>query len=157
MAISASVSNMKGSLLRRPALVSGYLVGCCLWLLSGSSILAQAYTPKRGSKERTAILDAIRDPLEEHVHQKVIFVVDHLKVENDWAFLMATPKTKDGGQINYKGTSLEDDAEFADEITVALLHKKRGRWFVVTHSFFTTDVWWDGLWNHFDAPRSIFP
>ena len=130
---------------------------CYFWHLAGSSVHAQAHTPKPGTDERTAILDAVRDPLEASIHQKVIFVVDHMKVEGDWAFLMATPKTKDGGDNSYKGTVFEDDADFGDELTVALLKKKRGRWFVVTHGYFTTDVWWGGIWEDYKAPKSIFP
>ncbi len=141
----------------RLSFLFAYFFGLCFWLSAGSSVYSQARTPKPGTDERTAILDAVRDPLEDSIHRKVIFVVDHMKVDGDWAFIMATPKTKDGGKINYKGTVFEEDADFGDELTVALLRKKRGRWYIVTHAYFTTDVWWDRLWEKYDScPKSIF-
>ncbi|MFK5924976.1 MAG: hypothetical protein QM496_22575 [Verrucomicrobiota bacterium] len=135
--------------------VSFFLFSLTVFAVSAGQ--AAPRTPEPGAKERMNILDAVRDPLEASIHQKVIFVVDHMKVEGDWAFLIATPKTKDGGKINYKGTVFEDDADFADELTVALLKKKRNRWFIVTHAYFTTDVWWHGIWDDYKAPQSIFP
>lgn len=42
-------------------------------------------------------------------------------------------------------------------MTVALLQKKKGKWTSVEHGYFTTDVWWAGLWErHKICPRSIF-
>lgn len=42
-------------------------------------------------------------------------------------------------------------------MTVALLQKKKGKWTSVEHGYFTTDVWWAGLWErHKNCPRSIF-
>tara|TARA_R110000850_G_scaffold156101_1_gene280348 strand:- start:514 stop:951 length:438 start_codon:yes stop_codon:yes gene_type:complete len=131
---------------------------CLVGVFVGGSISAQPHTPKRGTAERTAILDAVRFPLQAAVNQNVIFVVEHMKVEGNWAFLKATPQTKAGGPISYKGTKFAVDAEEADELTVALLQKRGGKWVAVSHAYFTTDVWWEGLWNEFPGcPRSIFP
>lgn len=131
---------------------------CFLGFLACGSLGAQPYTPKKGSAERTAILDAVRFPLQAAINENVIFVVDHMKVEGTWAFLIATPKTKSGGQIDYRGTKFAADAQEADELTVALLRKTGGKWVSVTHGYFTTDVWWDGLWKEYPGcPRSIFP
>ncbi len=155
--MSLNFGMKRGSIRYLPLSIACSIV-CCLWLSVGSSAFSQVHTPEPGTDERTAILDAVRDPLEDSIHQKVIFVVDHMKVDGDWAFIMATPKTKDGGQINYKGTVFEEDADFGDELTVALIRKKRGRWYIVTHGYFTTDVWWERLWEKYDScPESIFP
>ncbi|MDF1740926.1 MAG: hypothetical protein P1U86_17320 [Verrucomicrobiales bacterium] len=133
------------------------LAVCCLFLASETTLRAQATTPRPGTAERTAILDPVRAPLQRAIGQKVIFVVDHMKVDRDWAFVRATPRTKDGGPINYDGTEFEDDANEADEITVALLKKKSGKWTLVEHAYFTTDVWWESLWEyHENCPKSIF-
>lgn len=115
------------------------------------------YTPKPGTKERTDILNAIRDPLEDALHQPIIFRVDHLKVQDGWAFLIGIPRTKDDKPINYEGTFHEGDAEYADELLVCLMRFKRGRWYVVTHGLFTNDVWWIGLDEQYKAPKGIFP
>ncbi|MBL9153797.1 MAG: hypothetical protein JNK37_14985 [Verrucomicrobiales bacterium] len=118
---------------------------------------AQPHTPARGSAERTAILDPVRRILESEINQRVVFVVDHLKVDGSWAFFKGTPQTRDGKPINYRGTRYEQDSEEADEITVALLGKVDGRWTVIQHGFFTTDVWWHRLWERVPGcPSSIF-
>jgi hypothetical protein len=71
--------------------------------------------------------------------------------------LKAYPKTKDGDPISYKGTEFEEEAKDSDEITVALLQKKEGKWMSVQHGYFTTDVWWEGLGDaHKSCPDSIF-
>ena len=137
----------------RKHLVSLVLVfGLCAF----ASVGAKPYTPKAGSAERTAILDAVRGPLEATLNQKVIFVVHHMKVEGPWAFLKATQKTEASKPIDYKGTVFEEDTEF-DELTVALLKKREGKWVSVNHAYFTSDVWWHGLWERYaGCPRSIF-
>lgn len=128
-------------------------------ILSASLFTANArpYTPARGTAERTAILDPVRHILEGQINQRVVFVVDHLKVDGSWAFFKGTPQTPDGNSIDYRGTLLEQDSEEADEITVALLGKIDGRWTVIKHGFFTTDVWWQRLWERVPGcPSSIF-
>jgi hypothetical protein len=115
------------------------------------------HTPKPGSKERTDILNAIRDPLEDALHQEIIFRVEHLKVQDGWAFLIGTPRTKADKAIDYKKTRFKWEAEEMDEILVALMRFKRGRWYVVTHGLFSTDVWWIGLDKDYKAPSAIFP
>lgn len=117
----------------------------------------EAHTPKTGTKERTDILNAIRDPLEDALKQPIIFRVDHLKVQDGWAFLIGTPRTKDDKPIDYKNTRFQWEAEEADEILVSLMRFKRGRWYVVTHGLFSTDVWWIGLDKEYGAPTAIFP
>ncbi|MGC6464991.1 MAG: hypothetical protein ACON5N_05345 [Akkermansiaceae bacterium] len=121
------------------------------------SFAEKAHTPKTGIKERTDILNAIRDPLEDTLHQPLIFRVDHLKVQDNWAFLIGTPRTKDDKPVNYKGTRFEGEADLADELLVCLLRFKQNRWYVVTHGLFTNDVWWIGLDKEYKAPKGIFP
>lgn len=92
------------------------------------SFAEKAHNPKTGTKERTDILNAIRDPLEDTLHQPLIFRVDHLKVQDNWAFLIGTPRTKDDKPVNYKGTRFEGEADLADELLVCLLRFKQNRW-----------------------------
>lgn len=133
-------------------------LGILLLLGTGQPALAgDVWTPKAGSKERTDILDAIRDPLEDHIHQKVIFRVSHLKVQDDWAFLMAQARTVNDKPIDYTGTALAWGTKEFDEGVIAILRFKRKRWYVVQHSFFASDVWWHGSHKTLRAPKAIFP
>jgi hypothetical protein len=129
----------------------------CLMGLFSSGLHAQ-YTPKPGTAERTAILDVVRFPLQADVNQSVVFVVKHMKVQGDWAFLIATPETKSSERINYRGTKYEEVAQEVDEITIALLKRKGGKWVASDCAYFSGDVWWWGLWERYPGcPRSIFP
>ena len=77
-------------------------------------------------------------------------------VPPDRALFMNTPKTKEGGEINCGGTVFEEEAAEADGITVALLQNVGGKWTVVTHAFFTTDLRWHERWeNYSGSPASI--
>ena len=116
-----------------------------------------AYTPKAGTKERTEILDAIRDPVEDALHQEVTFQVKHLVVKDGWAFFDGLPLTKAGKKVSYKGTMYEEWVEDADEVLWVLLRNKRGRWYIVNKVFFTTDVTWVEWPKYYRAPAEIFP
>lgn len=128
-----------------------------LLVLTTPLFAGDVFTPAKGDKLRTDILDAVRDPFEDHVHIKVIFRVNHLLVKDDWAFLMAEGRTKDDKPIDYTGTYFESDAKEFDEGVIALLRFKRGRWYVVTSSYFSSDVWWLGIHETYRAPKAIFP
>lgn len=75
---------------------------------------AAALTPAKGSAERTAILDALRGVVKKMSDLDVIFVVTHLKVKNNWAWVVAEPQSRNGTQ-HY-------------ETMTGLLQKKNGRW-----------------------------
>lgn len=75
------------------------------------------HTPAKGSTERKAIMDALRVVVRKMSALEVIFVVRHLKVNNDWAWVEADPESADGTQ-HY-------------ETLVGLLHRKNGHWVYV--------------------------
>lgn len=125
-------------------------------LLAIPVLAGEVYTPKTGSKERVDLLNAVRDPLEDRIHQEVIFRVSHLKVQDGWVFLIAQARTKGDKPIDYKGTVLEWSTSEFDEGVIAILRYKRKRWDIVQHSYFTSDVWWDELHKKLRAPAAIF-
>ena len=67
------------------------------------------------------------------MNQQVIFKIDHLKVQDGWAFLIATPQKPDGSMPNYRGTVYRDAVEAGsfDNGVVALLHSVNDKWKVV--------------------------
>jgi len=71
------------------------------------------YTPPKGSIERKAILDALRKdcPVNE-----IVFIVNHLKVKDGWAWIETNPQSPDGRN------------KF--EPLNALLHKEKGKWII---------------------------
>ncbi len=61
-------------------------------------------TPPPGSAERAAILEALRAPVQKGLKKKVVFKVDHLKLQNGWAFLRGVPQQPGGKPMDYRGT-----------------------------------------------------
>jgi hypothetical protein len=83
----------------------------------------KVHVPKPGTPERKAIMDGLRGWLKENKHfpgQDVVFLVDHLKVHNGWAWVSATPQTRKDGRI------LADTGSW-------LLRLKDGSWKSVDH------------------------
>lgn len=87
---------------------------------SSAKVSLGAHTPPAGSLERKAILDAYRAVWkgeDENAISDVVFVVNNLKVDKEWAWLDVNPQSSDGSQ-QYEGEQ-------------ALLYKKHGRWVVM--------------------------
>ena len=126
--------------------------------IQGGSVRTGPFTPERGSPERKAIVDALRVPVKKQLRQKVIFRIDHLKVEKGWAFLLGAPQRPDGSSIDYTGTVYQeavDEGAFDDSI-VALLRNTNGKWRVVQYVIGATDVPYVDWDTKYRAPRGIF-
>ena len=128
---------------------------CLLLLVSG--VAAAPVVPAPESKEFREIMAVVTDPVEDAVHQKVTFRINHIMVEKDWAFVDALPLTTGGERINYAGTMFEEWIDEADEVLWVLLRYKRGRWYIVEKEFFTTEGTWIDWSQYFRAPEGIFP
>jgi hypothetical protein len=98
------------------------LLGCCM----ASHAAAPAHgapdaseaitTPPPGSRERGAILEALRAELTHLTGPDLVFVVAVLRVRAGWAWIEAAPQSRDG-------------ARRYEDIT-ALLQRRDGRWAV---------------------------
>ena len=144
--------------MRRGAAIFSCLL---LALAAGAEVRARRqgpHTPKQGDAERRAITDALRAPVEKQLKQKVVFRIDHLKVQNDWAFLRGVPQRPDGAALDYKGTPYQTavDAGAFDDGIVALLQKRKGRWQVVRFVVGATDVPYVEWDKKYRAPSAIF-
>jgi hypothetical protein len=118
----------------------------------------ETQTPAPGSAERKAIADALRAPVEKELGQKVVFKIDHLKVDSGWAFLRGVPQRPGGGKVDYGSTPYRqriEDGVFDDWIC-ALLRKKAGKWQVVKYVIGATDVVYEGWDAEYKAPSEIF-
>jgi hypothetical protein len=117
-----------------------------------------ASSPQPGSAERKAILRALRVPVQKELKRQPLFKVDHLKVQEQWAFLRGVPQQPGGKPMNYKGTPYQEAIRLGvfDDWICALLHKQRGKWQVVTYVIGATDVAYDGWDKQYQAPASIF-
>ncbi|NJM53461.1 MAG: hypothetical protein HC846_08770 [Blastocatellia bacterium] len=93
--------------------------------LATVSFAQKVYTPGKGSAERTAILSALRVPVEKELKQKIQFSVENLKSNGTWAFLSGAPQNMSGGKPNYKGTKYQEavDSGAFDNNFFALMKK----------------------------------
>jgi hypothetical protein len=128
-------------------------------LVSSAAYAQSAYTPEKGSPERTAILNALRIPVERDLKQKVVFVTENFKVQGPWAFVSGTPRGANGGSPDYSGTQYEEAKKegFFDNNFFALLKKTNGKWKVTTVAIGCTDVCFSDWWKRYKAPKGIFP
>jgi hypothetical protein len=134
--------------------------GLFVILAFASAALAQsAYTPAKNSAERTAILNALRLPIEKSLKQKIQFSIDSFKVQGNWAFLNGAPQNASGSTPNYKNTPYQEafDEGVFDNNFQALLKKTGGKWKVVTYAIGCTDVCYLTWWKNYKAPKAIFP
>lgn len=108
-----------------------------------------AYTPKTGSAERKAVLDAMRKPIVKQVGQNVIFHDVVMKVKDGWAFVTAVGKDPKGGPLR------KFDGQYFP--SQALLRKKGRVWQVLSvGSGGGTDVADQAMQKFPQAPREIF-
>ncbi len=118
----------------------------------------ETFSPTKDSPERAAIMDALRVPVGKELKQEVVFTVDKLKVQGDWAFLVGQPKNKDGGEPNWKLTEYQkfiDNGDFEEGIS-ALLKNTGGKWEVVKYLMNCHDVCYLGWEKEYKAPKAIF-
>jgi len=129
----------------------------------GGAVEAKAasgpHVPERGTAERKAIVDALRLPVEKMVKQPVIFKIDHLMSQNNFAFLLGKPARPDGAALDYSGTGYQAAVEAGafDDGIVALLRKVNGKWKVVQYVIGATDVPYVEWDKKYGAPKGIFP
>ena len=133
------------------------LVLCCSLVISANAFAQGAYTPKPGSAEREAIMDALRVRAKKDLGHTVIFKVDQLRVVGDWAFARVSPTLPNGEQIDYTKTKYRELVELGafDPQAETLLRRTVEGWDVVEWRFGATDVE-SILWvQKYDLPKSL--
>jgi hypothetical protein len=130
-----------------------------VFAVASVSMAQKVYTPEKGSAERTAILNALRIPVEKELKQKIQFSVQEFKSNGTWAFMSGEPQNMNGGRPNYRGTEYQEaiDAGIFDDNFFALLKKAGGKWKVVTYAIGCTDVCYATWWKDYKAPKAVFP
>jgi hypothetical protein len=135
-----------------------YLLVMTVFVYTSFASQGLAYTPAVGSKERKAVLSALRAAVQRELKKPVVFGVDHLKVQGGWAFMRGMPRHPSGKPMNYQGTPYQEAIEqgIFDDWICALLRKQHGRWRVVAYVIGATDVPYAGWAQQYRAPPGIF-
>jgi len=132
-------------------------VFCALFSLA---IAQSPVTPKSGSIERKAILDAVRIPVQKEIGGQIIFEVRHLKSNGAWAYIEGCPRRPGGKRIDYSKTKFNQmlaDGVFEDSV-LALLKKTSAKWKIVELALGPTDYpteYWRT--KHKSLPAGLFP
>lgn len=138
----ASTTHFDHSMLSRRRLITTGL--SMVAGLAASGALAQErawYTPKRGTAERKDILDAIRPAIEAEMRGPVEFVILDMRVQGDWAVVVADPQRPGGAPIDVGDTGHAEDMDFLDGLVVYAICLFAGdRWNLIDHVTGPTDV-----------------
>lgn len=129
------------------------LLAACLQTGFSQAVLNYKVKNAANEKDRTMMLDIYRASLYQEYKQEFIFVVNHFKVSQNYAWLMADVQRKDGKQVKMP------DPDGYDCCHVEALFKKTdGKWYLVESGAFSTDVWFMNIRDkNRNVPRSIFP
>lgn len=110
----------------------------------------EVHTPKAGSKERSAIMNALRVPVQRfHKGKKPTFTyVSGFRVGGGWAHLSAMT-------VDSKGKPLGPDPESPYMGLSALLKRVNGNWRVVEWSYHGDVIQIEWAQKHRDVPLNI--
>jgi hypothetical protein len=135
------------------------LVAVLLLAFAQAAGAQRPHTPVRGSPERQALMDALRETVRSELGKPAIFHVRELRVLGDWAFADVSPLNPDGSRFDFRGTPMEQAWRegFVDHGMYALLRRQGGRWRVVRHAIGPTDVAWMAWEEELRVPRALFP
>ena len=146
--------------MRARPLIRPVLVLALLAAFAAPASAQRARTPERGSAQRTAVIEGLRQAVAREIGDTLRFEVRDLRVLNGWAFADVRPiNPRGGGMYDYAGTPLEEEWRegLMDDGIYALLRLRDGRWRVVEMAIGPTDVSWEGWDEEFGAPPALFP
>jgi hypothetical protein len=120
-------------------------------LLAAIAVAAASFAvPPPGSELRRQLLDSLRPTVEQRLGPNVAFKVTLIRVQRDWAFVVADPQRRGGRPID--GRKLfGQHFDNMDGLRVdAVLRLQANRWVVVDYAIGATDVWYCDV-----GPRSL--
>lgn len=99
--------------------------------------------------DRTVMLELLRTKMKNEYKSDFLFTVRHFKVANNAAWFMGDAAWKVPKQMVL---SADKDCCHVE----ALFKKIRGKWQIIESEAFSTDVWYEGIWDRYTLPRAIF-
>lgn len=120
------------------------------------------YQPARGSEERKAQMDVLRNEFTPKFNgQKLIFEVidDFYKSNSSWAFIYVNVYQQGGKPVDFANSRYrkEYEEEMIDSNGIfALFRKSNNKWSLVAHIDFPTDVPIGCWWKEYQAPKALF-
>jgi hypothetical protein len=112
-----------------------------------------------GDPLRKPLLDALRPTVEKDLGQPVRFVVEKLRRQQGWVFIVAYPQTPAGRSIDFMKTRHAERAEAGlldGDTLYALLQQRGQKWTVLDYVIGPTDVTYAGWPDDYGAPPALF-
>lgn len=121
-------------------------------------MLGDIFTPERDSATRGALMDAARGPIEGEIGLPILFVVDVLNTDGNWAYLQARPVNRDGTPVDWQQTRFarEMAGGFMSDVVMVLSRRDFGRWGVIDYVLGPTDVAWYDWVERYGFPEWFF-
>ncbi|MEO0497274.1 MAG: hypothetical protein AAF141_07860 [Pseudomonadota bacterium] len=112
--------------------------------------------PRRGSVERTQLLNTVRPAAELELGLPVEFVVRHLRVDGPWAFLAGDMQKPGGVAIQCEEIRHPGDCGLMDGFSIfALLSRQGDRWRLRDMHIAPTDVSWSSWPDAYGVPCQL--
>ena len=122
-------------------------------LTKAQQILDFKVKSEANAKERTFMLDLMREEISRIDHVEIKFVVEHFNVGGNYAWFEGEAQQKDGKSLDF-GPDFPGDCCRV----LSLFQKNNGVWTIAEFLPFCTDVCHWGIANRFpSAPKGIFP
>ena len=119
------------------------------------------YEPPRGSAERKQHMEILHKAFDSKFKgQQIVFEASDYKSNGIWAFISIMVHQKNGKPVNFeKSVYKEEWAEgMMDSNGIyVLLKKSAGKWKLIDHFDFPTDVPYGCWWKQHKVPKQIFP
>ncbi|MGA0545914.1 hypothetical protein ACO2Q1_11615 [Brevundimonas sp. VNH65] len=111
-----------------------------------------------GDPLRPVVLNALRPAIVADLGQPVMFVVQTLRAQGDWAYVVARPQQPDGQPIDFRRTRYRQAMEqgvFDGPTLYALMQRRDQRWTVVDFAIGPSDAPQAGWPDEFGAPETL--
>lgn len=120
------------------------------------ALAGEVHEPAKGSPERAAILDAIRPPVEAQMRGPVEFLIETMRTDGDWAFVIANPQRPGGRPIDPESTAFAGQEDRMDGLTVlGLARYVKGRWVHIDHIVGPMDVAQLAWIDAYQVPKAV--
>lgn len=132
-------------------MVAVFLCGSYAAALAQSPTAVQCH-PASG-EDRAAVLSPLRAPVSSALKIAVEFAVERARICGDWAFVVATPQKKGGGEPRWAGTVCAGDTS---HLAGGLMRRNGTTWSLVEYALCPSDVAWSDWPKKFKAPEALF-
>jgi len=114
--------------------------------------------PSAASSGWASPVEAVRPAVEQVIGMPVTFEINALRRNEEWAYLIAVPRTESGAAIDYTDTAFAEDVRegYFDDWLCALVRKgSYGKWHLVAMSIGATDAPFMDWPERYGVPRQL--